>query len=552
MQPSQGQTPDPSNSSWSNPIRRLPETAGWMLLVNLFLGCIFFFELQWYLENIYRFDSGIPFISYDRVVTVIDLLWGAFMLHVGAPLARGRLEVLSHPEKVLGKEAVGLFCHRSTAVAAAGLVAGCYALISVSPALHLSHTFSDDAPVVRVDGNRRDFEGSKITLLDWDMDAGQPEIRVAGKSNFYRVRIHPEEDAQGYWLFPTHKWVNLDRFFLRGDLVTRLRDAHGRELASFTFEYQSDSSLGDQCAASDLQKQFPEDPQACVNLLRNIMAKMSGDPEARLLRDSKGDIEHGGRLYRYSYTAGSDLGLVITAPEAQSEFANYPGAALGKFRSVGPDERALLVSEFGKDVGSLSSSALEGVFKDLFESAGLTGYLRGTTSQKTDALQFARDVLAHGTDHVPGEAVNDLVDRILKANFAPYSSESVFVPAIDALLALSGRSSGLRSRVLEEVDVFVSSLGTGRNTAKPAIAGMLVQALGDDSNGPETERVAATLSTLRRSVEGVGHHVQLVDSQIRERIGQLSNGSVTDVLREVIEARDTAEDPSGGRSGDEP
>ena len=103
--------PDSSGSRWSNPLHKLARTAGWMLLLNLFLGFFFFFEHQWYLENIYRFDPWLPFISYDQVDIVIDVLWGAFMVHVGAPLARGRFEILSHPEKFLGREAVGLFSH---------------------------------------------------------------------------------------------------------------------------------------------------------------------------------------------------------------------------------------------------------------------------------------------------------------------------------------------------------------------------------------------------------------------------------------------------------
>ena len=58
----------------ANPLHKLPQTAGWMLLVNLFLGFFFFLQLQWYLENIYRVAPWIPFISYDRIVTVIDVL----------------------------------------------------------------------------------------------------------------------------------------------------------------------------------------------------------------------------------------------------------------------------------------------------------------------------------------------------------------------------------------------------------------------------------------------------------------------------------------------
>ena len=342
MELSEQQSPDPRHSPWSNPLRRLPRTAGWMLLVNLFLDCFFFLELQWYLENIYRFAPWIPFISYERIDTVIDVLWGAFMPHVGAPLARGRLEVLSAPEKVLGEEAVGLFCHRGTAVTAAALVAGVYALISFSPALHLSHSSAGDAPVVEIDGSRRNFQASSIPLLGSDMEVGQTEILVTGRHGFYRVSIHPS-DVESYWLFPTHKWVNLDRLFLRRDLVTTLHDAHNRKLASFTFRYQHDMDIAHQCDASELQQHFPEDQGACVALLRRIMADMSGNPDARLLRDFSGSVAYRGRIYHYSYSFGPELSLAIRAPEAESEFANNPREALHRFRSADTDEQGLLV-----------------------------------------------------------------------------------------------------------------------------------------------------------------------------------------------------------------
>ena len=97
-----------------------------MLIVNLFLGCLFFLEFQWYIENVYRHSPWIPFVSLEQIDTVIDLVWGAFMLHVGAPLARGKFEGLKDPSKLLGEDAHGLFSHRRTAVVASVLVAGIY------------------------------------------------------------------------------------------------------------------------------------------------------------------------------------------------------------------------------------------------------------------------------------------------------------------------------------------------------------------------------------------------------------------------------------------
>ena len=62
--------------------------AGGVLLVNLLLGCLFFLELQWYIENVYRHNPWIPFVSPENIDTVIDLLWGAFLLHLPGGVSR--------------------------------------------------------------------------------------------------------------------------------------------------------------------------------------------------------------------------------------------------------------------------------------------------------------------------------------------------------------------------------------------------------------------------------------------------------------------------------
>ena len=523
------------DSRWANPLHKLPHTAGWMLLVNLFLGFFFFLQLQWYLENIYRVAPWIPFISYDRIVTVIDVLWGAFMVHVGAPLARGRLEILSHPEKFLDKAAVGVFSHRSTAVATAGLVLVVYGLIAFSPALHLSYAAATEPPVVQINGTRRNLPVGNLPLLGNEMDVNETEILVTGKHGFYRIGIQPD-DVKSYWLFPSHKHVNLDRLFLRRDLVATLYDSNGRKLASFKFHYQSDKDIATQCGESELQGRFSEDPAACVSLLRRIMADMSENPEARLLRDFDGTVTYRGRLYRYSYSFGPELALAITAPDAESVFANMPHEALETFRRARSKDRERLVSEFANDVGNLSSTALEEVFHVLFASDHMYEFLDGTTSQKMDTLIFARNVLSLGVDHVTSSTVEDLVNRILERNLSQESDDKVFVPAMDALVALSRGSASLRSTVLGGVEEFVNRLGTDHNAAKPAIAGVLLNALSDRSSGAEAARLVELMRIIRRTAVGAGRIVELIDEQIRERIGEVRDPRAVEALRAMVGA----------------
>ena len=542
---------DRDSSSWMDTLPSLPRTAGWMLLVNLLLGCVFFLELQWYLEGIYRFSPWIPFLPYERIDTAINVLWGAFMLHVGAPLARGRLEILTHPEKFLGKEVFGLFCHRTTAAVAALLVAGLYGLIWFSPALHLVHLSGEEAPVVVVNGTRAQFQGPSVPLLDDDMDVDQTEIVVSGKHRFLRVPLYPD-DFESYTFFPTHKHIDLERFWLRRNLAAVLNDADGRRLASFGFDHQRDQGLSTQCAESDLQSLFADDPRACVTLLRSIVADMSGDSGARLLRNHEGTAEYRGRIYRYSYAFGPELQLSINAPEANSRFANSPGRALESFWQAGAGERDLLVSEFRKDVGSLSPGSLETVFRGLFGADDLRAFLGGTRSRRIDALLFARDVLALGVDHVASDRVSNLVERILDLDLVASPDDRVSVPALGAVIALTQADSGLRSTVLDEVSrSFATSPHARRTASNPAVAGILLGALDDRSGLAGSEQVVAILKTIRRNAVTAGTDVELIDSQIRERIGELSDGLVVDRLRETMNGQQEITAPDAPVPGPE-
>ena len=332
--------------------------------------------------------------------------------------------------------------------------------------------------------------------------------------------------------------------------MTTLEDANGRELASFTFHYDSDQSESVQCEESDIQRLFTADPRACITLMRSIVADMSGRPDARLLRDFEGSVEYRGRVYQSSYAFGPELRLSVRAPEAKSGLANKRRDALRRYRSAGADERALLVSEFSRDVGSLSPRALEEVFQGLFASDHLLAYLSGTRSRRIDTLLFSRDVLALGVDHVEAKTVEDLVARILEGNLANASDDRVFVPAIGAPIALSRGVSRLQSMVLEQVVEFVSSLGAHHNRSKPAIAGVLPGALDDRASPTNTARVLETLGRIRRSVAAAGPVADLIDSQIRQRLSELSDPTVANGLRKAMSARDGDSSADVGQPGD--
>ena len=215
---------------------------------------------------------------------------------------------------------------------------------------------------------------------------------------------------------------------------------------------------------------------------------------------------------------------------------NNPREALERFRSADSQERALLVSELGKDVGSLASSALEHVFRDIFESKNLFDYLDGTTAQKRDALAFVRDDLAIGSDHLVDDEIDNLATRIIQRNLVQASDDTVFVAAMDALVALSRGKRGIRSGVLEGIDRFVSALGTDRNSSKPEIVRILLQELNEQATASAEDQIVRILIMLGRNAVGADRIIQQIEARFHERIDQISKPELSLRLHEAMGA----------------
>ena len=88
--------------------------------------------------------------------------------------------------------------------------------------------------------------------------------------------------------------------------------------------------------------------------------------------------------------------------------------------------------------------------------------------------------------------------------------------------------------VLDEVEGVVSAPSTRYNASTAAIVGMLLGMLDERANAAHKERVVAALSAIRRSATVADPVVQLIDSEFRARLGQLSDPTVAVTLRQVM------------------
>ena len=77
MQASELERPIQGSLSCSRPLRESSRTGEWMLLASLAMDCLFFLEIQWYVENFDCFAPWVPFVSHEcQIVTTINVLGG--------------------------------------------------------------------------------------------------------------------------------------------------------------------------------------------------------------------------------------------------------------------------------------------------------------------------------------------------------------------------------------------------------------------------------------------------------------------------------------------
>ena len=132
--PADGESRECRHLNWKRPIQgslscsgahsELLRAAGWMLLAYLVVGGFFSFEFQWYVGSVDCSATWVSFVSYEcQIVTTINVL-GGFRAACWRTAHPGSGGDPGRPERVCGKEAYGLLCHRSPAVTLAVRVAG--------------------------------------------------------------------------------------------------------------------------------------------------------------------------------------------------------------------------------------------------------------------------------------------------------------------------------------------------------------------------------------------------------------------------------------------
>ena len=84
------------------------------------------------------------------------------------------------------------------------------------------------------------------------------------------------------------------------------------------------------------------------------------------------------------------------------------------------------------------------------------------------------------------------------------------------------------------MEAFVSSLGTDQHTSKPAIVGILLEALDDQVSSSENQHILQMLAAILENVPATGPDAELIDSQLLERISNLPDTTAGTKLREAM------------------
>lgn len=486
---------------------------GWWVWLNIICSVLLLLGVLWYLDNVYRYRPWLPGVSADLAQTVVGGVGGWLLHPLVTAFRKKKLGAFLNPARLLDAETARFLAQKGVTVGLALAIAAVGVLTNWSPMLHLRYDADgerrDAVPVVLVDGRTQQFHGGTIPVFDLGEEL--PSIVVTGNHNLYRVPLSGDDMRRFGIGF--HKQVPLNRYFLYENLHVTLSDTSDAVLAQFTVPYEGDQGLEERCAALEGAS---DDYVGCAELLRATLDGIGGN----LIGRDTGSVAHRGRNYRYDYELDDGANLRIRVPPATSELAQYPGRALEILGAA--SEQNSLLSDLRDDLGNMSLTARERMFVHLFRTDGLDVHLRGTMVQQELALAFVRDVLSLGVGHVNDSVTASLIADIEIRSLGPSSPSRVFVPAIEALVALSRDKRDLRLDVLARVNAFLRRLGTGYNSAKPAMALVLTDMLDDEIDRDIADRVLDGLAMVYGTARGVGPVTDRISQIIAERRNDLT------------------------------
>lgn len=483
---------------------------------NIILAVLLFAAVQWYLHNVYRYRPWIPTVTFHRAQIAVGMVYGWLARPFLAALSKGKIAALLNPARFLDPDTARMADRKGVTATLAVSIIVVAATINLFPILHLRYDpdvqHGDAVPVVLVEGRARQFHENTIPIFEFGDEL--PRIVVTGNHNLYRVPLSSTDMRRAG--VTTHKSVLLNHHFLYEDLGVVLTDTSGARVAQFTIVYDSEQSPEEQCVALEGMTNAFRDNTGCAELLRVTLDRIAGN----LTGTDTGFVSYRGRNYHYDYALNDGANLRIRVPPAISELTRFPGRALEVLG--GSSQQDSLLAELREDLSNLSVTALNRLFLHLFRTNGFRAHLQGAIAEQQLVLKYVRDVLSLGVEHVGDSATAALVEDIVRFSLGPSSPDRVFVPAIEALVAISENDRSLRLDVLARLNAFLHELDTRYNRAKPEMASILVDMLYDEIDTDIANSVLDGLAILYSTARGVTPVVTRIVDVVAERRNDLT------------------------------
>ena len=495
--------------------------------LSFVLVVILCFEVDWLTDNIYRHAPWFDNIAPEDIDTVVEWIFGFFILSVVAAFASGKImQVLQEPSRFLGKDRFNLLSHRLTVAGAGCFGVVVYLIIVFNPAVHLDYAAEGEKPMVIRNGNPLHFNDTTIVLPIDPPELRNQDIEITDRRGLYKIKLAPSDLSINTLVFSKHARIDLSKFFIKRDFNAELSGANNRDLGSFEFAYKSTDSLSEQCANSEpgFEKHFSD--STCAGFFRDIFRDISASP-GRMLEDTEGSIFYDNRNYDYRYKFGPTIEISIIAPMAESVFGNRPLEAFDLYLNSSSNDRANLVDEFRKDIKVISPVRLGEVFESLASPERLSRKLNGTVALRQVSLSFVKDVLALGIDDLNQKTIRLLVEEISDTNLNTMVDRENIRLAIDTITALTRASYAL-----DLLEAFVRDLGTDSNVLKPDMVRILLRHFDDKTGHDEAQQIVSIVGALWQSAQGTKTTTEGIRSEVSTCLDRLTDDHLKQILRE--------------------